>query len=225
MNTSATTFNKLDPKTNGLFISFEGIDGCGKSTQIKKLKNNLQQMGYNPLVFREPGGTKFGEKLRDSILTSKKKLSPLAEAHLFCSSRAQLLFEEILPFLSASKNNVVILDRYLHSSLAYQGEGRNLGLECVVNLHSNYPLNITPHLTFYLKISPETSFKRQDNRNSEKDYFEQEKNDFYIKLISGYEKAFNLLQDGVKEVCGERDLTTIENEIFSHTQEVLKNHE
>ena len=82
MNTSATTFMKLDPKTNGLFISFEGIDGCGKSTQIKILKNNLEQMGYNPVVFREPGGTKFGEKLRESILTSKKKLSPLAR-HIY----------------------------------------------------------------------------------------------------------------------------------------------
>ncbi|MAW06924.1 MAG: dTMP kinase [Halobacteriovoraceae bacterium] len=225
MNSFTTSFTKLDPRSHGLFISFEGIDGCGKSTQIKRLEKNLINLGYNPIVFREPGGTKFGEKLRDSILTSDKKLSPLAEAHLFCSSRAQLLYEEILPLLSRSRKNIVILDRYLYSSMAYQGEGRGLGQECIANLHSNHPLNITPHLTFYLKISAETSLKRQDVRNSKKDYFEQEQNDFYIKLINGYEKAFNLFGHGVKEISGEKDLNTIEKEILGYTKEVLKSHE
>ena len=109
-------------------ISFEGIDGCGKTTQIQALKHHLENLGYNVLCLREPGGTSFGEKLREAILESSNKILPISEAYLFASSRAQLLSELVIPFISKTNKNICILDRFIHSSIAYQGFARNLGV-------------------------------------------------------------------------------------------------
>lgn len=174
------------PETPGsYFLSLEGIEGSGKSTQIKELENILQQKGYRTLTLREPGGTTFGEKLREAILQSSTPLHPLAECHLFLASRAQLLKEKILPFL-LEPNSVVILDRYFDSSLAYQGYARGLGLETVMTLHQHHPLNLVPHRTYFLDIDLETSLERQNKRGQVRDYFESEKKEFYEKLIDGY---------------------------------------
>lgn len=104
--------------TNSLLLSFEGIEGSGKSTQIKKLSEYLSSQGKKVYCFREPGGTTFGEKLRSAILNSETSIDPIAEAHLFASARAQLLAQEILPKLKQD-NTVIILDRYIDSSIAY----------------------------------------------------------------------------------------------------------
>lgn len=174
-----------------LFITFEGIEGAGKSTLIKALTEKYENLGYEVLCLREPGGTFFGEGLRQVILTSPETLSPLAEAHLFASSRAQLLEEKVLPFLK-KKKAIVFLDRYLDSSLAYQGEARGLGFKTVLELHQHYPLCTLPHLTFYLKIDQKLSQERQKKRGNEKDYFEKEKSAFTGRLIAGHEKLIKL---------------------------------
>jgi hypothetical protein len=115
------------------FLSFEGIEGAGKSTQIIKVKEYLEQNHFRVLILREPGGTPFGEKLRQAILETKNEITPLAEAHLFAASRAQLLTEVILKEL-AEPNTVVICDRYIDSSLVYQGHSRGYrGLTSVTN--------------------------------------------------------------------------------------------
>ena len=174
------------PKEKIFFISLEGIEGCGKSTQIEMLESYLGSLNnYKTHCFREPGGTEFGEKLRDAMLGSTKKISALSEAHLFASSRCQLLTERVLPLLNTEKN-IVIYDRYLHSSIAYQGYGSGLGQEAIYNIHSTYPLKIIPHLTIYLEIDIKTSQVRQDIRNNAKDYFESQKEEFYSKVIDGY---------------------------------------
>ena len=140
--------------TNAMMISFEGIEGSGKSTQIKLLKAYFEDKKYPVLLVREPGGTDFGEKLREAILHSQNEIAPLAEAHLFASSRAQLLTQKILPHLE-QKNAVVLIDRYLDSSIAYQAMARGLGLQTILDLHSHAPLNTLPNMTFYLDISVE----------------------------------------------------------------------
>jgi dTMP kinase len=198
--------NHFKPKSydNTFLLSFEGIEGSGKSTQIKKLTQKLQKSDYEVSYFREPGGTKFGEKLRSAILESDSPIDPLAEANLFAASRAQLLSQIVLPILQ-KPNQVVILDRYIDSSLAYQGEARGLGAECILDLHKRAPLNTTAHCTFYLKIDTETSLTRQSARGDEKDYFEKENIEFYQSLISGFDSAANLFKERIQVIDGSLD--------------------
>jgi len=197
------------PETPGsFFLSLEGIEGSGKSTHITLIEEKLKGRGYRVLILREPGGTLFGEKLREAILQSKAPLHPLAECHLFLSSRAQLLEEKILPFLLVPKS-VVILDRYIDSTLAYQGEARGLGLETVLTLHQVEPLNLLPHRSYLLDIGLETSLERQEKRGQEKDYFESEKTEFYEKLIRGYRKVADLFSGRVLKIDASVSVETV----------------
>ncbi len=184
------------------FLSFEGIEGAGKSTQIIRLKSYLEQKNFRVLVLREPGGTPFGEKMRQAILETKTEITPLAEAHLFASSRAQLLSEVILKEL-AVPNTIIICDRYLDSSLVYQGHSRGLGVAEVLSLHDAFPLNLVPHLTFYLRINVDTSVKRQKMRNAPKDYFEAKGVDFYKKLVVGYDLVAELFPNRILKLDAE----------------------
>lgn len=183
------------------FFSFEGIEGAGKSTLINSFKEHLEKQGKNCLLLREPGGTSFGEKLREAILQSKAPLHPLAEAHLFASSRAQLLAEKILPHL-AKPNSVVLLDRYIDSSLVYQGVGRKLGMETILELHQHFPLHLMPHKTFYLAIDANTSVQRQAKRGQDPDYFESEQITFTNSLIQGYEELQQLFSERLCQLDG-----------------------
>lgn len=201
-------------------FSLEGIEGSGKSTQIKVLEKTLQDKGYRTLLLREPGGTLFGEKLREAILGSKEKIHALAECHLFLSSRAQLLQEKVLPFLLVPKS-VVILDRFLDSTLAYQGKARKLGLETVLTLHQFPPLNLVPHRTYFLDISLETSLKRQAHRGQEKDYFESQKSDFHLDLIDGYREAQKLFPDRILKVDAEQSEESVTRAILSDLSRIL----
>lgn len=189
-------------------ISFEGIEGAGKSTQIVSTKNYLEEKGFNVIVLREPGGTSFGEKLREAILNSKHELHPLAEVHLFASSRAQLLHEVTLKEL-AQPGTVIIYDRYIDSSLAYQGMARGVGVETILSIHQQFPLNLVPHKTFYLHIDLETSHSRQKIRNAPKDYFEKEGNLFYSKLIEGYQLAASLFKERIEVIDGSGDASQV----------------
>lgn len=199
-------------KTNNLFISFEGIEGSGKTTQINFIKDYFESQGYEVLCLREPGGTDFGEILRDAILQSKEQLAPIAEAYLFASSRAQLLKEKVIPFLERPKT-VVIVDRFIDSSIAYQGVARELGMQTILDIHTHSPLDLRPTLTFYLEIDLQTSFERQSSRGNEKDYFESEKAQFYEKLIKGYELCYKSFPERVIKIDGKQDQKTISEQI------------
>lgn len=194
------------------FISFEGIEGAGKSTQIQRFQELIESQGFKTLLVREPGGTIFGEKLREAILQSECPLDPIAEAHLFASSRAQLLFEKSLKHLEKSKT-VVIYDRYIDSSLAYQGIARGLGIDTILEIHSHYPLTTLPTLTFYIKISLECSLERQALRNQQKDYFESETKNFYAQLINGYNQAASIFPQRFATIDGERDVDNVFKQI------------
>ena len=206
------------------FLSFEGIEGAGKSTLLRGLKNYLEERQFRVLLMREPGGTSFGEKLRKAILESTHKVHPLAEAHLFASARAQLLSEVILKELE-EPGTVVIADRYLDSSLAYQGIGRGLGIQTILDLHKHFPLNLVPHLTFYLRIDVETSHGRQKIRNAPKDYFEAQGDSFYKKLVEGYDQIAGLFRDRVATVDANRPFEEIQREIQVTVNKLIENRE
>lgn len=202
------------PSLQNLF-SFEGIEGSGKSTQIQLLKEHFEQNGKQVHCFREPGGTDFGEQLRLAILNSKQALEPVAEAYLFAASRSQLLREKILPLLSEPEN-MVLLDRYIHSSLAYQGKARGLGINEILKIHSIEPLNLLPFKTFYLEIDIQTSLQRQAKRGHEKDYFEQEKEAFTQKLIEGFEECKNLFPKSFITISGSDDPEKVHHQILEN---------
>lgn len=216
--------NKFNPpkSDDSYFISFEGIEGSGKTTQIKYIKDYLESLGYEVLTLREPGGTTFGEKLREAILQSEEKVAPMAEACLFASSRAQLLESKVLPFLS-SKKKVVIVDRFLDSSLAYQGSARALGFETVLGIHQFAPLNTVPHLSFYLKIDLETSHKRQAERGNVKDYFEKETEKFYNLLIDGYDKASDIFKNRFETIDARESVESVREQIQKAVKKLIGN--
>ena len=210
-----------NPETPGsYFLSLEGIEGSGKSTQIQEIENYVQKKGLRTLTLREPGGTKFGEKLREAILFSEAPLHPLAECHLFLASRAQLLKEKILPFL-LNPGSVVILDRYIDSTLAYQGKARKLGYETILNLHQYDPLNLVPHRTYFLDIGLKTSLERQEVRGNEKDYFESQKGEFYQNLVDGYRELSNLFGDRILTINAEKSLPEVTSLIINDLEKFI----
>lgn len=202
------------------FLSFEGIEGAGKSSQIKTVTEYLEKKGYRVLILREPGGTPFGEKLRSAILNNTKDLHPISEAHLFASSRAQLLHEVILKEL-AVPSTVIICDRYIDSSLAYQGFAGGLGSKTILEIHQHFPLNLVPHRTFYIRIGVETSNKRQKIRNAPKDYFEAKGDEFYKKLIEAYDEIADHFPGRILVVDGEGNQEEIYKDIQKHLDELL----
>lgn len=209
------------PETPGsLFLSLEGIEGSGKSTQIKHIESFVKEKGLRVVTLREPGGTVFGEKLREAILNSETPLHPLAECHLFLASRAQLLKEKILPFL-LTPGSVVILDRYIDSTLAYQGKARRLGLETVLTLHQHDPLNLLPHRTYFLDINLETSMERQAKRGNAKDYFESQKQEFYQNLIDGYRELTTVFPDRIVKLDASVDEAQVWAKIKSDLEKII----
>ncbi len=180
----------------------------------------MQNRGLRVLTLREPGGTNFGEKLREVILQSQTRLHPLAECHLFLASRAQLLQEKILPFL-LQPGSVVILDRYIDSTLAYQGKARNLGYETVLTLHQFDPLNLLPHRTYFLDIGLETSMARQLARGNKKDYFESQKIEFYKNLIDGYREISEIFPDRIMTIHAEQPVLEVTSVILKDLEEFI----
>lgn len=218
------TLKKLyrNPETPGsFFLSLEGIEGSGKSTQIKEIENFVRSKGLRVVTLREPGGTTFGEKLREAILGSEVPLHPLAECHLFLASRAQLLKEKILPFLLVP-GSVVILDRYIDSTLAYQGKARKLGYETVLTLHQHDPLNLLPHRSYFLDISLETSMERQRARGNAKDYFESQKAEFYQNLVDGYRELSGIFSDRIMKIDAEKSVADVTKLIIKDLETFIK---
>lgn len=202
------------------FLSFEGIEGAGKSTQIQSVVSHLESRGMRVLVLREPGGTPFGERLRQAILSTNTDLHPLAEAHLFAASRAQLLQEVVLNELSVP-GTAIICDRYIDSTLAYQGVARGLGGATVLEIHRTFPLCLVPHLTFYIRIGVDTSHGRQKIRNAPKDYFERQGNDFYQKLVEGYDLAAQIFPNRITVIDGERGFEAVNQDIINRLDQLL----
>ena len=170
----------------GHLITFEGIDFSGKSLQAKKLVQRLEHSGRTVEIFREPGGTTISEKIRHILLDpSHSEMHPLTELLLYSASRAQLVQEKILPYLTQGK--IVICDRFADSSTAYQGYGRGILLEMVQKAHFLAIGELRPDITFLLDIDPEFAFRRK-SKNRQLDRLESEKIEFYNRVRQGYLK-------------------------------------
>lgn len=172
---------------DGRFITFEGLDGCGKSTHLEMLARVLQEQGLDVLSTREPGGTAMGEQVRGILLDSHTRgLAPLAELALMFASRAQHIAEVILPAIN--RGTWVLCDRYTDSSEAYQGAGRQLGVEAVLTLHRVLCLGLEPDLTLLLDNEVAASLARARRRNQaaggdgDENRFEQENRTFYERV-------------------------------------------
>ncbi len=168
-----------------MFITFEGGEGAGKSTLIKGVVAALSQLGFPVISTREPGGTPFGEFVREALLNSKASFSmcPRAELMLFLASRVQHIEEVILPALKAGA--MVLCDRFNDSSVAYQGGGRGLGIGAVEDLCNAACENLQPDLTFFLDLEPAKGFSRI---RREKDRMEGEGNAFHERVREGFKE-------------------------------------
>lgn len=166
----------------GYFITFEGPDGAGKSTQIDYLKEYLDEKGYESLFTREPGGTRLSEKIREMLLDKENTdMTSRAEAFLYAASRAQLVEEVIEPALEQGK--IVVSDRYIDSSIAYQGFGRDLGPK-IAEINKFGVKGLEPDLTFLLMLDPEDSRSRLNEDNL--DRLESEDIEFKKKVLEGF---------------------------------------
>jgi dTMP kinase len=175
----------------GIFITFEGLDGCGKSTQLLHLHEALNARGNEVLSTREPGGTKIGDSIRSILLDTRTAgLSPLAELGLMFADRAQHVKEVIEPALASGK--IVLCDRYSDSTEAYQGYGRELGSELVLSLHRELCNDLWPDLTLLLESDPNASLARARSRNqkdeSSEGRFENESAAFFRRVHAGFER-------------------------------------
>ncbi len=177
----------------GKFITFEGLDGVGKSTQLENLAAYLRERGIDVLTTREPGGTALGEKLRTVLLSSRTSgLSPLAELALMFADRAQHIDEQILPALE--RGQWVLCDRFTDSSEAYQGGGRELGSELVLQLHTSLCHDLQPDLTILMLSDAARAVARARRRNADQskqtevdeNRFEKESRAFYERVLAAY---------------------------------------
>ncbi len=174
-----------------MFITFEGPDGSGKSTIIKKVYEKLINDGFNIVLTREPGGTPIAEKIRDIILdNSNVALDARTEALLYAASRRQHLVEKIRPALKEGK--IVLCDRFLDSSLAYQGGGRNLGVQNVLSINLFATENTYPDLTLFFDIDPELGLKRvSQDKKRVADRLDNENENFHEKVYSTFKEIVN----------------------------------
>lgn len=168
-----------------MFLSFEGIDGSGKTTQATLLAEKLTADGHSVLFLREPGGTEISEQIRQILLNKKNlKMTQLSELLLFSASRSQLVTEVIKPALA--KGTIVITDRFADSTTAYQGYGRGLHLGGVKNINSIATAGLSPKRTFFIDIPVSTMYERRRSSGQEIDRMEMSTEEFYHRVREGY---------------------------------------
>ena len=201
-----------------MFITFEGPDGSGKSTVIKEIYQRLVNEKYNILLTREPGGTPIAEKIRNVILDNENTaLDPRAEALLYAASRRQHLVEKIWPALKEGK--IVLCDRYLDSSLAYQGGGRDLGVENILNINLFATENTFPDLTLFFNVSPEIGLSRvSQDKKRVADRLDNESSNFHDKVYDTFIELTKKYKDRIVVI----DATLPLDEVIENTYKILK---
>ena len=196
-----------------MFVTFEGIDGSGKSTQAERLAETLRGEGRNVVATREPGGTELGERIRELVL-GRREMAPWAEAALFAAARAQLVEEVIVPALERGAH--VVCDRYLDSSLAYQGIARGLGLERVLELNLHAIRGVLPDRTYLLLIDPAQSVHRL---SGESDRIESEDEQFRTRVDDAYRQLAEAFPQRIVAIDGTRPPAEIAREILDELRE------
>jgi dTMP kinase len=208
----------------GLFITFEGLDGTGKSTQLRLAVQYLRKCGHRVLVTREPGGTRTGERVRDILLASKTgKLAPLAELALMYAARAQLLEEVVRPALA--RGEVVVSDRYNTASFAFQGYGRQLGTATVRAFDRVICGKIQPDLTIVLDLEPERALARAQGRDTRRrsrhDRFERQSLAFHKRVRAGYLAIARSAPGRIKLVRADQSIDELQQQIRALIEPLL----
>jgi dTMP kinase len=212
-------------RRRGIFITLEGIDGAGKSTQVRSLVQHLRKAGYTVRATREPGGTRVGERIRSLVMASAtRKLAPLAELALIYAARAQHVEEVVRPALA--RGEVVVSDRYNDASMAYQGYGRELGVEIVNAFDRIVCGEIQPNLTIVLDLDPRVSLPRargrETRRNSRRSRFEAQGRRFHERVRSGYLAIAALDPRRVRVIRADRPRGEVQAEIRRIVDKFLK---
>ena len=208
----------MSTSTKNIFISFEGIDGCGKSTQVDLLINKLNELKIPSLLVREPGGSKIAEDIRSILLDNANSLmSNETEALLMTASRAQLTREVILPKLN--EGYVVIADRFQDSTIAYQGGGRRLDISFLKILNLFATNNLIPNLTFYIDISANEGLRR--TAMNEFDRIENAGENFQVNVRNEYLKLVKMEPQRVFLVDGTKTISDIHKEIWSKIEKII----
>lgn len=205
----------------GIFISFEGNEGCGKSTQIRRLQERLEENGVSPLLTREPGGTEIGEQIRHLLqyAPSGKAMAPETELLLFAASRAQLVRELIQPALASGR--VVVADRFLDSTTVYQGVARKLEADQVALINHFAVGEMLPSVTILLDIEVREARQRMKQRPSAavEDRMEQEPVEFYEAVRKGYLAVAELEPERFLVVSAARSEAEVADEIWQNLKE------
>ena len=218
----------MPPRERGKFITFEGLDGVGKSTQLEKLASWLRQRGLDVITTREPGGTALGEKMRAVLLSSRTSgLSPHAELALMFADRAQHVEEQILPALE--RGRWVLCDRFTDSSEAYQGGGRELGSDLVLELHRSLCHDLQPDLTILMVSDVARTVARARRRNQEQfkrnaedeNRFEKENRAFYERVSAAYAAIAKRAPQRVAEVDAKDAIEKVHDKILRIVEERL----
>lgn len=202
----------------GFFLTVEGLDGCGKSTQVDMLADRLGADGYDVVVAQEPGGTRIGGMIRSLLLDSRNKdLHPNAELLLYFASRVQNIAEVICPALE--KGCVVICDRFTDATVAYQGYGRNLGADCVEQIDHLTCWAFEPDLTVWLDISPYVALSRARKRNAAREAdegrMESQDIDFFERVQRGYQEIESKQPKRVRRVDASGSPTQVAERVLA----------
>ena len=201
----------------GLFISFEGGEGSGKSSVINVVKARLEADGYKVVITREPGGVSVSEQIRNVILAVDNQMSKETEALLYAASRTEHLYAKVLPLLS--EGYIVLSDRYLDSSLAYQGYARGIGMDKVLEINM-FAKEHLPKVTYFFDVRPEIGLARIQGRDKI-DRLDLEAMDFHQKVYEGYLEVCKMYPERVKPINGERDIESIINDIYNNIKTYL----
>jgi dTMP kinase len=203
-----------------VFITFEGLDGAGKSTQIERLRARLEGSGRRVVCTREPGGTPLGDALRALLLDpARRDIAPRTEALLYAASRAQLLWERVGPALA--RGDVVLCDRYVDASLAYQGEGLGLGMDAVAAVNRFATGGLTPDLTFLLDVPVAVSRGRVRTGRGQADRIEQRGDEYFSRVRDAFLRIAAAEPERVVVLDGTLDAQALEQEIWSRVEKRL----
>ena len=208
-------------KKKGLFITFEGLDGSGKTTQMELLRDYLKNRGFDVVTTIEPGGTKIGQKIRKILLDKENHdISPRADTLLFLASRAELVSEVILPALREGK--IVLCDRFFDSTVVYQGIARGLGGKEILKMNLWATGRVVPDITFLLSVRVSKGKKRMYDADKKTDRIELEKDSFKEKIYRGYLDIARNNKDRIVIVDGENSIENISEEIKNKVCEYLE---
>lgn len=206
----------------GLFITFEGNDGSGKSSVIEAIKNELNQMGFETVYSREPGGSKIAEKIREVILDiDNLGMDDKTESLLYAASRREHIMKTIIPALQDGK--IILCDRYLDSSLAYQGYARGIGIDKVYEMNTYATDGLLPDLTLLVCVKPEVGLDRiKSNNRGALDRLEVEKMEFHKKVYDGYLKVQEMFPERIKIINGENTREKVREDALKVVLDFLK---